>query len=202
MVSLYKLELIEKNLYLTYNEEGVMHNGFTRLLQHSTILNRNKSYQSIFYKFKDKVTDYNFLILDFSATFKKLGIEKNQYHLINKDYSCKKGHNVLEYLFTFVNNETNEELKIYEHEFELQTYEDRKLIFEEVNYLSAKNVDKFIEFTGVEKFDENGIIENESILFIENNLQLYNFRTFFDKDSPIHSSDWDLKPNQIIQLSI
>lgn len=197
-VCFYKLELIRKNQYLTWDNENNMYNGFTRFLKENSKNSLNNSYQNMFNKFNDFIKPYEFLEPDYERTFKVLGKTYDDYFLIDEDYAVKKGKTSLEILLIYQHKEDPLDVfKIYESDIKYKTIKDSILVFEDIEFFKIKKCEnEFFEKTLIDTFIDNKL-HKDATLIIPSNEEFENFKRMIKTNVP----NWNLNQNEIIYIS-
>ncbi len=197
-VCFYKLELIEKNQYLTWDSDNNMYNGFTRFLKDNSKNSLNISYQNMFNMFNKFIKPFEFLEPSYERTFKVLGEVYEDYFLIDEDYAVKKGKTSLEKILIYQHKEDPLKLfKIYESDIKYNTIKDSILVFEDIEFFKVKTCENdFFEKTLIDTFvDEK--LHKDATLIISSNEDFEKFKSNFKTNVP----NWNIKQNEVIYIS-
>ena len=200
MVAVYKMEVIEKNHGLTWNEEGLMDNGFVRLLRETSIKKANKSFKGLFHDFKQYTIKYSFEKLNFEKTFLENGLLLSDYTLTSVEPSTKSANEYIEIAYSFVHNEDeSNEFVLFASDILIDKIIDEALIFEEIDFFREDD-ETFVKFALLDEFKEDGTYHESSLLYVTNNEVLNNIKKYFSEDSKIQS--WSLKDKEVVYFSL
>lgn len=155
--------------------------------------------QQVFDKFKNFTFKRTFTEVDFVASFKKQGLDLNDYEWIDcgpVDPAIVKKDQ--EWFDLFIHKTTQEHFKILDRDHVMVENEYECLLFKEMKSFKNRSKKSFWKHTRLDDWDENGL-RPDAIEFVMNEEMLKNALNHFEDNAPIH--DWFLDEDEIIQLS-